>query len=57
MPKESGTNTGPVTGFRNKAKMVVAGSVDAPTLGILGPDGGVDLQDCLLHVPAVADAS
>ena len=36
--------------FRNKAKMVVAGTVEAPTLGILGPDGtGVDLQGCGLH--------
>lgn len=36
--------------FRNKAKMVVGGTVDAPTLGILGPDGvGVDLQGCALH--------
>ena len=48
--------TGPEAGFRNKAKMVVAGSVDHPTLGILGPDGGVDLTDCGLHVPAVAAA-
>ena len=36
--------------FRNKAKMVVAGSAESPTLGILGPDGrGVDLQGCGLH--------
>lgn len=34
-------------GFRNKAKMVVGGTADAPTLGILGSDGhGVDLQRC-----------
>lgn len=40
----------PVAGFRNKAKMVVAGVRGAPTLGILGPDGtGVDLQGCGLH--------
>lgn len=38
------------SGFRNKAKMVVGGSVAAPTLGILGPDGtGVDLRWCGLH--------
>ncbi len=44
-------------GFRNKAKMVVAGSVDDPTLGILGPDGlGVDLTGCPLHEPAVVAA-
>lgn len=48
--------TGPESGFRNKAKMVVSGTVEAPTLGILGPDGGVDLQDCGLHIPVVAEA-
>ena len=33
--------------FRNKAKMVVGGTVDAPTLGILdGEWRGVDLADC-----------
>ncbi|MFC0716007.1 23S rRNA (uracil(747)-C(5))-methyltransferase RlmC [Cellulomonas biazotea] len=37
-------------GFRNKAKMVVAGTVDAPTLGILDAAGaGVDLQSCGLY--------
>jgi 23S rRNA (uracil747-C5)-methyltransferase len=41
-------------GFRNKAKMVVAGSVDAPTLGILDPSGhGIDLRDCPLHQPGL----
>lgn len=41
-------------GFRNKAKMVVAGTVDAPTLGILRPDGtGTDLRDCPLHTPGL----
>lgn len=48
--------TGPESGFRNKAKMVVSGTASAPALGILGPDGGVDLQDCGLHIPSVADA-
>lgn len=48
--------TGAESGFRNKAKMVVSGTVEMPTLGILGPDGGVDLQDCGLHIPVVADA-
>jgi 23S rRNA (uracil747-C5)-methyltransferase len=44
-------------GFRNKAKMVVAGPAASPTLGILDPRGaGVDLRDCGLHVPVVADA-
>ncbi|WP_028472425.1 23S rRNA (uracil(747)-C(5))-methyltransferase RlmC [Nocardioides alkalitolerans] len=43
--------------FRNKAKMVVGGTVDAPTLGILDPAGaGVDLQDCGLHEPPLRDA-
>ena len=44
-------------GFRNKAKMVVAGSVDRPTLGILDPrGGGVDLRDCALHTPGIVAA-
>ncbi|HWJ65246.1 MAG TPA: methyltransferase domain-containing protein [Nocardioides sp.] len=44
-------------GFRNKAKMVVAGSAAAPTLGILDPRGaGVDLRDCALHEPALVAA-
>jgi len=37
-------------GFRNKAKMVVAGSMEQPTLGILDAQGrGVDLTDCPLY--------
>ena len=49
--------TSPQAGFRNKAKMVVAGTVEAPTLGILAPDGGgVDLRDCPLHEPGLAAA-
>lgn len=48
---------GPDAAFRNKAKMVVAGTVDDPTLGILAPDGaGVDLRDCGLHTPAIQAA-
>lgn len=44
-------------GFRNKAKMVVGGTVDAPTLGILDADGhGVDLQGCPLYPPALTAA-
>lgn len=50
-------------GFRNKAKMVVAGGVEEATLGILGPLGeGVDLRHCGLHerglhaaLPVLAD--
>lgn len=49
--------TSPEAGFRNKAKMVVAGSVAAPTLGILDPaGGGVDLRACGLHDPALVAA-
>ena len=41
-------------GFRNKAKMVVGGSVEEPTLGILDTDGrGVDLRSCALYSPAM----
>jgi len=41
-------------GFRNKAKMVVSGSADAPVLGIVDEHGaGVDLVDCLLYPPAL----
>ena len=45
------------SGFRNKAKMVVGGTVEAPTLGILDTDSrGVDLQGCGLHTPGLAAA-
>ncbi|MBU2073120.1 MAG: methyltransferase domain-containing protein [Actinobacteria bacterium] len=41
-------------GFRNKAKMVVGGTVEEPTLGILDPRGhGVDLRHCGLHEPGL----
>ena len=44
-------------GFRNKAKMVVHGTVEEPTLGILGPTGsGVDLRDCPLHTAGIRAA-
>ncbi len=44
-------------GYRNKAKLVVGGSTDAPTLGILDADHrGVDLQDCLLYDERLAAA-
>jgi 23S rRNA (uracil747-C5)-methyltransferase len=46
----------PQEGFRNKAKMVVAGATSQPTLGILGPDGlGIDLRDCGLHTRGLQD--
>lgn len=48
---------GPEAGFRNKAKMVVGGTIAAPTLGILGPDGtGIDLAGCPLYPPALSVA-
>lgn len=44
-------------GFRNRAKLVVGGSAGRVTLGILGPDGrGVDLRECLIQDPLLADA-
>ncbi|QLB20290.1 23S rRNA (uracil(747)-C(5))-methyltransferase [Vespertiliibacter pulmonis] len=43
----------PISHFRNKAKMVVSGSVEKPILGILtdpnDPQTAVDLTDCLLY--------
>lgn len=37
-------------GFRNKAKMAIGGSIEAPTLGLLAADGsGVDLMQCALY--------
>lgn len=48
---------GPEQGFRNKAKMVVSGSISAPVLGILDASGqGVDLSDCPLY-PAALQAA
>ncbi|WP_380181368.1 23S rRNA (uracil(747)-C(5))-methyltransferase RlmC [Kalamiella sp. sgz302252] len=42
-------------GFRNKAKMVVSGSVERPVLGIVHPDGApVDLCDCPLYPDSFA---
>ena len=44
-------------GVRNKAKMVVGGTVEEPTLGIRNPAGaGVDLRDCPLHTPGIQAA-
>ena len=49
--------TGPQERFRNKAKLVVGGTVDAPTLGILdGAGRGVDLRSCGLYEPVIVDA-
>lgn len=47
----------PEGGFRNKAKMVVSGSAEAPVLGIRDARGqGVDLVDCGLY-PASMQAA
>jgi 23S rRNA (uracil747-C5)-methyltransferase len=47
--------TGRESGYRNKAKMVVGGTVEHPTLGILDPGGhGVDLQGCGLYPDPLA---
>ena len=42
------------SGFRNRAKMAVGGSIAQPLLGILDGHGrGVDLADCALYPPAL----
>lgn len=47
---------GPEAGYRNKAKMVVGGTVEAPTLGILDGDGhGVDLRACGICSPGLRE--
>ncbi len=47
----------PESGFRNKAKLVVAGSAGAVTLGILDERGrGIDLRECGIHDPRIAAA-
>jgi len=48
------TYAGPEAAFRNKAKMVVGGTVDAPTLGILdGARRGVDLSECAITATGI----
>ncbi|MGN8245922.1 23S rRNA (uracil(747)-C(5))-methyltransferase RlmC [Cellulomonas soli] len=48
--------TGPEQGFRTKAKMVVGGTTEQPTLGILDAElHGVDLRECGLY-PATLQA-
>jgi 23S rRNA (uracil747-C5)-methyltransferase len=45
------------SGFRAKAKMVVGGTVDSPTLGILDAAGrGVDLRTCGIIAPGILAA-
>lgn len=54
--------TGPESGFRNKAKMVVSGTVEEPVLGILGSTAGpfagqgIDLTDCGLYPPELQES-
>ncbi|GGB36341.1 23S rRNA (uracil(747)-C(5))-methyltransferase RlmC [Flexivirga endophytica] len=48
------TAYGPESHFRNKAKLAVAGTRQAPTFGILDRGGhGVDLRDCGLYEPGL----
>jgi 23S rRNA (uracil747-C5)-methyltransferase len=43
-------------GFRTKAKLVIGGTTDAPTLGILdGAQHGVDLCGCPIVAPAIRE--
>lgn len=52
LPEWSAPFASQESGFRNKAKLVVAGTVDSPTLGILDPVGnGMDLRSCGLYDP------
>ena len=47
----------PESRFRNKAKMVVSGTVERPLLGILDRDGhGIDLTGCGLYPPQLLAA-
>lgn len=44
------------SGFRNKAKLLVAGTCDNPSVGIVDDDyRGIDLRECALYVPGVSD--
>ncbi|WP_432563768.1 23S rRNA (uracil(747)-C(5))-methyltransferase RlmC [Kineococcus sp. SYSU DK003] len=46
----------PESGYRNKAKMVVGGTVRHPTFGILDAAGrGVDLRECGVCSPGITD--
>lgn len=49
--------TSPESGYRNKAKMVVGGSVQHPTVGILDHrQRGVDLRHCGICTPGIRHA-
>jgi 23S rRNA (uracil747-C5)-methyltransferase len=42
--------------FRNKAKMVVTGTLESPIIGLAGDDkldAGRDIRNCALHYPAI----
>ncbi len=41
--------TSPETGFRNKAKFIVSGSMEKPILGLIGKE----ILDCPVHDPAI----
>lgn len=44
------------SGFRNKAKFSITGTVESPIIGLTGElelDQGRDIKDCLLHHPAI----
>lgn len=43
-------------GFRTKAKIVISGTSEQPTLGILRGGYGQDLRDCLLYVGPITEA-
>ncbi|GAA4180127.1 23S rRNA (uracil(747)-C(5))-methyltransferase RlmC [Gryllotalpicola koreensis] len=46
-----------VAGFRTKAKLVIGGTTDSPTLGILdAQQHGVDLEGCPIVTPAIREA-
>lgn len=49
--------TGALSGFRNKAKMVVQGSAESPVLGIVNPQKqAIDLSDCPLYPESFSGA-
>ncbi|QTX03747.1 23S rRNA (uracil(747)-C(5))-methyltransferase RlmC [Agromyces archimandritae] len=44
------------SGYRNKAKMVIGGTIEAPTIGLLGPGArGVDIRECGICEPGLVD--
>ncbi|MGI4893746.1 MAG: 23S rRNA (uracil(747)-C(5))-methyltransferase RlmC [Janthinobacterium lividum] len=45
------------SGYRNKAKMVVGGTLEEPTIGLLDPRGlGVDIRGCGVCTPGITAA-